>query len=232
MVRECALRPVLLEFYPLIRHSLIQPHLESEMAEERFVGSKVRLSKLGTRLSSSDDPMGIEVDTVMSKPSTSSSSKTHLKNFGKCFQFPIQTKIRLLHPSKKFCAFTHGHMCFYEVNFLCGLRFPIHPFIHELLDHFKIDLGQLVPNAWWIVVSVMSIWTSVHVGGIVSLNEFPYLYYLKPSTHYGYFEFYPLDRNSRVIRGLPSVFFFVARSLGTSSFMERNRKWKGIGNRF
>ena len=26
--------------------------------------------------------------------------------------------------------------------------FPIHSFIHELLDYFKIALGQLVPNTW------------------------------------------------------------------------------------
>jgi len=72
--QECAFRPVLLELYLLIHHSLIQHHLVSKMVEERVV-SKVRLSKLDTRLSSSNDPVGMEVDTVLSKPSTSSSSK-------------------------------------------------------------------------------------------------------------------------------------------------------------
>ena len=32
------------------------------------------------------------------------------------------------------------------------------------------------------VVSIMLIWMSVHKGSMVSLNEFLYLYYLKPST--------------------------------------------------
>ncbi|KAL0004881.1 hypothetical protein SO802_012442 [Lithocarpus litseifolius] len=59
--RECAFRPVLLEPYLLIRHSLIQHHLMSKVVEERVVGSKVRLSELDTRLSSSNDLLGIEV---------------------------------------------------------------------------------------------------------------------------------------------------------------------------
>ena len=53
---------------------------------------------------------------------------------------------------------------------------------------------------------------------MISLNEFLYLYYLKPSTYYGHFEFHLWDRQSRVVHGLPSSFldwkskyFFVYR---------------------
>ena len=63
--KESALRSVLLELYPLISHSLIQYHLASKMAKERFIGSEVRLCELGTR-SSSRDPVGIEEDVMMS----------------------------------------------------------------------------------------------------------------------------------------------------------------------
>ena len=214
MSRECTLRLVLLELYPLIHHSLIQYHLAKEMVEER-------LSELGMGLSSSNDHIGIEEDVMISKPSTSSSSKPfqalieecvlewkHLKNLKKHLQFPIKTKVCLHHPSKKACAFDHSHVCFYEANFFfffC-LHFPIHPFIHELLNHFKIASSQLIPNAWRMVMSVMSIWMSILKGRMVNLNDFLYLYYLKPSTHYGYFEFYPWDRSSRVVRDLPSSF--------------------------
>lgn len=134
------------------------------MVEERFVGDEVRLSELDTSLSSSDDLVGIKEDMVMSKPSTSSSSKPfqalieecileekHLKNLRKRFQFPTETKMYLPHPGEKACAFAHGHVC-YEADFRCGLHFPIHPFIHELLDHLKIAHGQLIPNVWRMVV--------------------------------------------------------------------------------
>ena len=121
------------------------------MVEERVVSSKVRSN---TGLSSSDDLVCMEVDMVMSKPSTSSFYKPfqalivecvlegkHLKNFRKCFQLPAKTKIHLPHLGEKASAFAHDHVCFYEADFLCGLRFPMHPFIHKLLDHFKIATG-------------------------------------------------------------------------------------------
>ena len=41
---------------------------------------------------------------------------------------------------------------------------------------------------------------------MVNLNDFLYLYCLKPSTHHGYFEFHPWDRKSRVVRGFLSSF--------------------------
>ena len=41
---------------------------------------------------------------------------------------------------------------------------------------------------------------------MITLNEFLYLYHLKASTHYGYFELLPWDRKSRVVRGFPSSF--------------------------
>ena len=43
-------------------------------------------------------------------------------------------------------------------------------------------------------------------GEMITLNEFLFLYHLKASTHYGYFELLPWDRKSRVVRGFPSSF--------------------------
>ena len=48
-------------------------------------------------------------------------------------------------------------VCFYEAAFLCRLRFPVHPFIIELLNRFGIALGQLMPNSWKIMVSCREI---------------------------------------------------------------------------
>ena len=41
---------------------------------------------------------------------------------------------------------------------------------------------------------------------MITLNEFLFLYRLKASTHYGYFELLPSDRKSRIVRGFPSSF--------------------------
>ena len=37
-------------------------------------------------------------------------------------------------------------VCFFEVAFDNGLRFPLHPFIKQVLQHFHICPSQLAPN--------------------------------------------------------------------------------------
>ena len=37
-------------------------------------------------------------------------------------------------------------VCFFEVAFDNGLRFPLHPFIKGVLQHFNVCPSQLVPN--------------------------------------------------------------------------------------
>ena len=60
-------RSVLNELCPLTRRSLVKKCLVSGMAEER---AKVRLSELDTRLSSSNNLVGMEVDMAVSVPSS------------------------------------------------------------------------------------------------------------------------------------------------------------------
>ena len=114
-----------------------------------------------------------------------------MKSIRKRFQFPKGVSIRLSHPNKKAGTFAHGEVSFYEATFSCGLHFPVHPFIMQLLSVWNVAPSQLVPNAWRTIIGRMSIWVSVHDGDMITLNEFLYLYCLKPSTHYGYFELLP-----------------------------------------
>ena len=101
---------------------------------------------------------------------------------------------RLPYTSEKACSFAHREVSFYKATFSYGLRFPVHPFIHHLLSNLNITPGHLVPNAWRTVVGCMAIWFIVHNGEMITLNEFLFLYRLKPSTHYGYFELSPWDK--------------------------------------
>jgi len=143
----------------------------------------------------------------------------HLKSIRKRFQFPEGVSIRLPHPSEKACTFAHGEVSFYEATFSCGLRFLLHPFIMQLLSALNVAPGQLVPNTWRTIIGCMSIWVSVHDRDMITLNEFLYLYSLKPSTHYGYFELLPWNRESRIVCVFPTSFrdwksryFFISRS--------------------
>ena len=64
----------------------------------------------------------------------------------------------------------------------------------------------------------MSIQVSIHDGDVITLNKFLYMYHLKPSTHYGYFELLPWNRESRIIciptsfRDQKSRYFFISGS--------------------
>ena len=68
------------------------------------------------------------------------------------------------------CVFTR--LISYEADLLCGFCFPVHPFIMHLLNEFQIALSQLVPNAWRMIMSCMSIWMSACDGEMITLNEF------------------------------------------------------------
>ena len=46
-------------------------------------------------------------------------------------------------------------VCFFEVAFDNGLRFPLHPFIKRVLQHFNVCPSQLSPNFWGILIRLL-----------------------------------------------------------------------------
>ena len=54
-----------------------------------------------------------------------------------------------------YAASVPGMVWFFEVAFNNGLRFPLHPFIKEVLQHFNICPSQLAPNGWGILVGLL-----------------------------------------------------------------------------
>ena len=57
-----------------------------------------------------------------------------------------------------------GMVCFFEVAFDNGLRFPLHPFIKGVLQHFNICPSQLAPNGWGILVSLLAFFRDKGLG--------------------------------------------------------------------
>ena len=117
--------------------------------------SEVKSSELETGLSSSGDP--VKGDTAVSTPHEVRTfyalneecglDNDTLGRFKDRFQFPEWVRVRLPNKGERACNFFPGEVCFYESSFACGLRFPVHPFLMELLDHFGIVPGQLMPNS-------------------------------------------------------------------------------------
>ena len=129
-----------------------------------------------------------------------------MKSMRKGFQFPKRVVTRLPHLNEKACSFAHGEVSFYDALFSRGLCFLVHPFIMQLLAILNAASGQLVPNAWRMIIGCMSVWVSAHDRDMITLNKFLHLYRLKPSIHYGYFEILPWSRESRIIRSFLTSF--------------------------
>ena len=125
------------------------------LVREREIMSKVRSSELDTGLSSSGEP--VEEDTTVSTPrevrafyaleKACGLDAETIARFKDRFQFPTRVCVRRPGDEDRAYHFFPGEICFYEAAFSCGLRFPVHPFIMELLDHFGIALEQLMPNS-------------------------------------------------------------------------------------
>ena len=130
------------------------------------MGSEVGLGDLERDSSSNVGKEGTGVDTATSVPSSSHppapaiarpfhalKEKCYLKievfsKFRDRFQFLEETRAHLPRKGEKACAFTHEEVCFYKAAFSCSLRFPVHPFIMELLHCLNLAPGQLMPNSW------------------------------------------------------------------------------------
>ena len=161
--------------------------------------SEVRSSELETRLSLSGDP--VKGDTAVSNPrkvrafyALNEEYGLDLDTLGRFkdrFQFSEWVRVRLPSKEERACNFFPGEVSFYESSFAYGLRFPVHPFLMELLDHFGIAPGQLMPNLWRIVVSYMGIWLATMDGDMLRVDELVNLYRLKASKEYGYYELVP-----------------------------------------
>ena len=55
-------------------------------------------------------------------------------------------------------------VCFFEVAFENGLRFPLHPFIKRVLQHFNVCPSQLSPNFWGILIGLLVIFRDKGLG--------------------------------------------------------------------
>ena len=201
---------VLAELCPLLYQSI--DWFEGQV-KERGTMSEVRSSELDTGLSSSGEP--VEGDTAVSNPrkvrafyalkEVCGLDAEIVARFRDRFQFSKRVRVRQPNDEDRACHFFPGEVCFYEATFACGLRFPVHPWIMELLDHFGVGPGQLMPNSWRIVVNCMEIWLAA-IGDMIKVAELVHMYWLKGSKEYGYYELVPWERKTRIIRGLPSSF--------------------------
>ena len=101
-------------------------------------------------------------------------------------------------------------VCLFEVAFDNGLRFPLHPFIKGVLQHFNVCPSQLSPSGWGILVSLLVLFRDRGLG-VPSIALFLYLFSAKETAE-GFLYFSRRSGAPLVISDLPSS----------------HRLWKGL----
>jgi hypothetical protein len=68
-----------------------------------------------------------------------------LKRIRSRYQIPRDVVLKIPNLDEQACSHAED-VAFYESMMMAGLRFPIQPFIRELLDFLSLALGQVAPN--------------------------------------------------------------------------------------
>ena len=101
-----------------------------------------------------------------------------------------------------YVVFVPRMVCFFEVAFDNGLRFPLHPFIKGVLQHFNVCPSQLTLNGWGILVGLLAFFRDRGLG-VPSVALLLYLF-SSNKTAEGFLYFSRRSGAPLVISDLPS----------------------------
>ena len=119
-----------------------------------------------------------------------------------------------------YAASVPGMVCFFEVAFENGLRFPLHPFMKEVLQHFTACPSQLAPNGWGILVGLLAFFRDRGLG-VPNVALLLYLFSPKETTE-GFLYFSRRSGAPSVINDLP----YSHRSWKGRYFFVSGRNWE------
>ena len=129
--------------------------------------------------------------------------------FAECYRPPPGVRVWTPDVLTFYVALMPGMVCFFEVAFDNGLRFPLHPFLKGVLQHFNVCPSQLVPNGWGILMGLLAFFRDRGLG-VPSVALLLYLFSPKETTEgFLYFSRRP---------GAPLVI---------SDLSSSHRSWKG-----
>ena len=97
-------------------------------------------------------------------------------------------------------------VCFFEVAFKNGLRFPLHLFIKRVLQHFNVFPSQLSPNFWGVLVGLLVIFRDKGLG-VPSIALFLDFFSVKEAAE-GFLYISKLYSAKLIILDLPSLHKF------------------------
>ena len=140
--------------------------------------------------------------------------------FAKHYRPPFGVRVWSLNVLTSYVVPVPKMVCFFEVAFDNGLRFPLHPFIKGVLQHFNVCPSQLSPNCWGILVGLLVFFRDKGLD-VPSIALFLYLFSMKESTE-GFLYFSRHAGAPLVISDLPSSHMLWKESY----FFVSGRNWE------
>ena len=122
--------------------------------------------------------------------------------FAERYRPPPSVRVWTLDVLTFYVASMPGMVCFFEVAFDNGLRFPLHPFMKGVLQHFNVCPSQLAPNGWGILVGLLAFFRDKGLG-VPNVALLLYLFSPKETTE-GFLYFSRRPGAPLVISDLPS----------------------------
>ncbi|XP_042415273.1 uncharacterized protein LOC122004452 [Zingiber officinale] len=104
---------------------------------------------------------------------------TDARRFFNEFELPPDHRLVLATSSNRPHNPPIGTVCFFRDQFVAGLRFPLHSFIREVCNYFRIPLGQLIPNSFKLLCGVVILFKLHDIP--LAPRIFHYFYYPKQS---------------------------------------------------
>ena len=101
--------------------------------------------------------------------------------FTRCYRPPFGVRVWSPDVLTFYVVSVPKMVCFFEVAFYNGLRFPLHPFIKGVLQHFNVCPSQLSPNGWGILVGLFVYFRDRGLG-VPGIAVFLYLFVAKETA--------------------------------------------------
>ena len=128
-----------------------------------------------------------------------------LKQIRTRYQILEDVVIRIPNLDERACSQVED-VAFYEVTMTAELRFPVQPFIRELLDFLSLAPGQVAPNGWRVIIAFMVMWRECS-NWLDDITVEEFLYCFEPSqiaASLGFWTFRNRDNSVKLVEGLPS----------------------------
>ena len=86
------------------------------------------------------------------------------KTFITHYRPPLSVQVWYLDLLTSYIVQVPKMVCFFEAAFENGLRFPLHPFINNILQHFNVCPSQLSPNFLGVLVGLLVVFKDKGLG--------------------------------------------------------------------